>query len=247
MLSLKSDSSSGDISHSSRKGMKIAQNLLNKRGAQCAWSSTRMTTGSSTDLCGTIGKSYGHATSMNMLPEDVFFEIFDLYRKSVSNISGTWNWHVLVRVCQRWRRIIFSYPRCLDVHLSCSRGAPVRRRLGRWPACLLAIDYATYGTVSPYDQDGIYAALEHPNRVCRVALSLPSPLLAKMTTAMQKPFPALTCHWLVSDRGAPLLPDGFLGGSAPCLQQICFEAIPFPELPMFLLSAHNLTHLHVFT
>ncbi len=74
MLSLKSESSSGDISHSSRKGMKISQNLLNKRGAQCAWSSTHMTTGSSTDLCGMIGKSYGLSTTIDVLPEDVFLK-----------------------------------------------------------------------------------------------------------------------------------------------------------------------------
>lgn len=40
-----------------------------------------------------------------------------------------------------------------------------------------------------------------------------------------------------------VLPDGFLGGSAPHLQEFYFHNLSFPSLPMFLLSTSNLTSL----
>ena len=40
-----------------------------------------------------------------------------------------------------------------------------------------------------------------------------------------------------------VLPDGFLGGSAPCLQEFELVGIPFPALPTLLLSACGLVAL----
>ena len=70
--------------------------------------------------------------------------------------------------------------------------------------------------------------------------------LAKMTTVMQEPFPALTYLRLTSrDKDAPVLLDGFLGATAPCLLELSLEAIPFPALPTLLLSARNLVALRL--
>jgi hypothetical protein len=42
-----------------------------------------------------------------------------------------------------------------------------------------------------------------------------------------------------------VLPDGFLGGSAPCLKAIYLRGVPFPALPTLLLSTHNLIRLEL--
>ena len=43
----------------------------------------------------------------------------------------------------------------------------------------------------------------------------------------------------------PVLPSGFLGGSAPRLQQLSLSHIPFPELPTLLSSARHLVSLQL--
>jgi hypothetical protein len=63
---------------------------------------------------------------------------------------------------------------------------------------------------------------------------------------MQVPFPILT-HLDIYSRGGyvPVLPTEFLGGSAPCLQNIPLDGIPFPTLPTLLLSAGDLVTLEL--
>jgi hypothetical protein len=67
-----------------------------------------------------------------------------------------------------------------------------------------------------------------------------------MATVIRKPFPVLTKLWLSrKDWPDPILPSGFLGGSVPWLQEFKLDAIAFPELPTFLLSARDLVTLHL--
>ena len=59
-----------------------------------------------------------------------------------------------------------------------------------------------------------------------------------------KPFPALTVLDLLSnDEKAPVLPDSFLGGSAPRLREIWLRSIPYPGLGKLLLSTTDLVTL----
>lgn len=62
---------------------------------------------------------------------------------------------------------------------------------------------------------------------------------------MRQSYPALTRLTIMSNLrlDALVLPRGFLGGSAPCLQRLTLGAIPFPALPKLLLSASHLTEL----
>lgn len=61
---------------------------------------------------------------------------------------------------------------------------------------------------------------------------------------MQEPFPVLTRLFLGSDDvDVPALSGAFLGGSAPCLQEIALSGIPYPTLPTLLLSASDLVEL----
>jgi hypothetical protein len=60
--------------------------------------------------------------------------------------------------------------------------------------------------------------------------------IGKILAVMQQPFPELTRLELRSiDETSPVVPDLFLGGSAPRLQLLSLEYIPFPGLPKLLL------------
>jgi len=65
-----------------------------------------------------------------------------------------------------------------------------------------------------------------------------------MATVMQEPFPVLTHIAIRSKVGnVVVLPAKFLGGSAPCLQEVYLCGVPFPTLPTLLLSASDLIEL----
>ena len=186
------------------------------------------------------------------LPDDVFLDIFDLCLRSPVKYPAQRmrEWLVLAHVCQRWRRIIFSSPRRLDLYLACICGTPVRQNLIYWPLALpIVIIYP--GTVSrrdptPGDENNIVAALTHAGRVHRVDIYAKSSLFGKVATIMQKSFPVLTHLELAWDqedfRPFPSLPQGFLGGSAPRLEYLYLSGVSFPGLPI-LLSASNLLTL----
>ncbi|KAF8266396.1 hypothetical protein EI94DRAFT_198508 [Lactarius quietus] len=67
--------------------------------------------------------------TVKVLPDNVLLEIFDFDRLSSTDRSWEhpWQWHRLVHVCQRWRRVVFSSPRRLDLRLFCSMEPPSKR------------------------------------------------------------------------------------------------------------------------
>jgi hypothetical protein len=179
-----------------------------------------------------------------MLLDDVLLEIFDFYRKKYDySFRLAWTWHILVHVCRRWRQIIFESPHRLDLQILCTYRTPVRKNLGIWPAFPIIIK-GSWDGVMPNSEDDLIAALGHPDRVSSVSFSVPGSQLAKVVTVMQEPFPMLKrLHIALADGNAPVLPGGFLGGSAPCLQEISFYDISYPALPTLLLSASDLITL----
>jgi hypothetical protein len=192
--------------------------------------------------------------TINILTDDVLLEtfIFCLRRTDEALYSCMLAWHRLVHVCQRWRQIIFSSPRRLNLQLLCTHGTFVRKNLGCWPAFPIVIDYHVYRNTGrdkgflPDEEDNVIAALEHPDRVRCVKLTLPSSLLDKLATVMQEPFPALRLLRLSSeDQNVSTLPNTFLGRSASCLREIYLEGIPFPTLPTLLSSANDLVNLQL--
>ena len=63
---------------------------------------------------------------------------------------------------------------------------------------------------------------------------------------IQKPLPLLThLNILSAGEHVPLLPPGFLGGSAPSLQEVTLSAISFPQLSTLLSSARDLVTLNL--
>ena len=94
------------------------------------------------------------------------------------------------------------------------------------------------------DEKNIIAALKNSSRVSFVKLQMfdlydwgEKNILA----AMQSPFPVLT-H-LDMDEIYSVLPDDFLGGSAPRLQELTLSSISYPALPILLLSTPDLIKL----
>ena len=130
---------------------------------------------------------------------------------------------------------MFGSPLRLDLCLRCTSETLVREMLDVWPSLPIEIMQMD----SPYDGKSVIAALEHRDRVRDLYIfSLTSSLLGT-TPCAETPsafFPSETI---------PALPDIFLGGSAPRLQSLTPNNIPFQGLPRLLLSTTNLSRLRL--
>jgi hypothetical protein len=156
----------------------------------------------------------------------------------------SWKWYLLAHVCHRWRQIVFASPRRLNLRIPCTRRTPVTKNLGIWPPFPIDVDDGPNANFT--HEANVLAALRYIDRVYHVRLSFPSWQMGTMATAMQEPFPMLTKLYLTSSlfpQPALDLPAGFLGGSAPCLQEIGLSGISFPALPTLLLSTKDLVKL----
>ncbi|KAH9974391.1 hypothetical protein BGW80DRAFT_1251610 [Lactifluus volemus] len=176
------------------------------------------------------------------LPDDVLLDIFEFYLSEPLPWyrRRTCQWYPLVHVCQRWRYLVFASPLRLDLRLICTDSSPVREKLDIWPPLLIKI--LPRGSIT--HGDNIYAALEHPNRIREICLWIIHPLLDRLVTMMQKPFPELESLFLVTyDEPVPVFPNTFLGGSASRLRSLTLSGIPFPTLPKLLLSSNCLVDL----
>ncbi len=172
-----------------------------------------------------------------VLPDDVLLEIFDFYvmHLEYAGKKGTEEWQSLVHVCRRWRSLVLGSPRRLNLELYCTPNTPTRDTLDVWPALPLIVR-GDYGLRS--GTDNIIAALGQSNRVCQVILwGITKRQLEEVLASMQVPFPELTDLQLLSydeTLSAILVPDSFLGGSAPRLRVFGLRGIPFPGLPKLL-------------
>ena len=141
--------------------------------------------------------------------------------------------------------VIFASPNFLDLRLVCVRNTRMEL-IDIWPPFPIIIRNSFLPMPEDYDFD---AAIMHRNRVCELDLRLTSLQLERWPSAMRDQFPALThlgltFHCESRDRPlTPILPDGFLGGSAPNLQSLELNFIPFPALPKLLLTTTQLASL----
>ena len=194
-------------------------------------------------------------TSIDTLPDDVLLEIFNFHGYLYDDYIGVKRetaWQTLVHVCRRWRCIVFGSPRHLNLQLVCTERTRARDMLDVWPAFPLIvsdIDH-TIGSV-----DNIIAALECSDRVYRIDINIfcrseldAKNLLDILLGAMQQPFPEQTNLKLrsfnsKSNETMAVVPDSFLGGSAPRLEYLSLDGIPFPGLPNLLLFTTHLVSL----
>jgi hypothetical protein len=190
---------------------------------------------------GGIGQLHRNA-SIEALPDDAFLEIFRFY---VDEAQGAEGWHTLIHVCRRWRNLIFASPRHLNLRLRCTERRPVREMLDIWPALPILVcdsDPMAWLLGVGDSEDNIIAALEHKDRVYEIYLQhVPTYVLEKLSGYMGDLFPALE-NLLLFSMGL-ILPDSFLGGSAPRLRTLYLDGVLLRTLPQLLLSAHDLVSL----
>jgi len=186
---------------------------------------------------------------IDTLSDDVLLCIFDSYRLNfycsqefvISNGWGSWLWHKFVHVCRRWRCIVFAFPVYLDLRLTCRSKTDVERALDIWPVLPLSIE----GDLAYEHLDHIIDTLEHRDRMAEIHLGLFNrSQLKKCTALMQEPFPVLKILELEADEGITfVIPDAFLGGSAPLLQWTSLRGIRFQNPPKLLASSRDLVYL----
>ena len=187
--------------------------------------------------------------SIDVLPDDILLGIFDVYMKGCRIRSAKRRveaWQLLVHVCRRWRSLIFQSPGHLNLQLFCTPDTPTKDTLDIWPALPLIVR----GEVAlSSGTDNVIAALAQSNRVREVNLTvLGNWQLDEVLTAMEVPLPELTDLRLKSESmeyDETIIPDSFLGRSAPRLRVFTLDYVPFPGFPNLLLSANHLVELRL--
>jgi hypothetical protein len=189
-------------------------------------------------------------TRIDILPEDVLLEIFDLYVDPTQGYDGLIEeWCTLVHVCRKWRNIVLESPLRLNLRIRCHPATPAREKLDILPALPIVLAQYLEDWQQNWGTDNVAAVFEQSNRVCEICLwGVPTWQMEEILAAMHKPFPVLKYLYLYSededDTPATLVdPELFLGGSAPCMRYLQLDHIPFPGLPKLLLSATHLTDL----
>ncbi len=146
------------------------------------------------------------STLIHILDDDSLLNVFSFCRpvilyESKANSSqilggGEWIqerwWYRLVQVCHRWRCLILEYPSLLRLSLVCARGTPVADMLAHSPPLPLIIDHLDqhYG-ITAKDEEGIIYALQHRDRVRRIRLVKPIPILEKLIITLDGEYPNL--------------------------------------------------------
>ena len=125
-----------------------------------------------------------------------------------------------MHICRKWRRLVFSYPRSLNLRLFCTHGTPVRKTLDFWPRALpIVVEYGGSSGLdppTPEDENDIMAALKLTDRVHSISLTITSSLLEKLS-AIKRPFWRLENLILMSrDEVQLTLPNAFRWGQRLC-------------------------------
>jgi hypothetical protein len=200
---------------------------------------------------GSADRIYPKAT-IDALPDNVFLETFEFYlgeeNAKIFDRGHHYDaWQTLVHVCHRWRSIVFASPRRLDLKLYCTEKRLAKSEtLEIWPELPIVI----YARDMEFRRDvtNIISAVRHNNRVCEIHhcdgyWKYQYSLLDELA-AIEKPFPALTTLQLSTyGESPPVIPDSFLGGSAPRLRSISLHGIPYPSIGKLLSSTTTLVRL----
>ena len=146
-------------------------------------------------------------------------------------------------MCQRWRCLVFGSPRRLNLQLCYfTHSRCAKKTLDVWPP---ALPLLVHGSIS--NEDNVIFGLKHRISQINIGVNIGFNKFQDPYKAMQVPFPELKGLYLSircrSD--VPVLPDSFLGGSAPRLRYLYLGSIPFPGLPKLLLSTTQLVNLYL--
>lgn len=193
---------------------------------------------------------------IDILPDNVLLDIFDFYREDptlavhVPNdlLSGfpppPWRWKTLTQVCRRWRDVIFGSPRRLDLRIVCTKTTPTRASLDIWPPFPITVICRSLSAEDEQGVENITAAVERIDRVSQIVIDeIDDSAFERLIPAMDEPFPVLTDFCLESSEMSTVLPERFLGGSAPLLRRLILWGTPFPSFHRFILSATHIVEL----
>ena len=182
---------------------------------------------------------------MGTLPDDTLLKMFKFFidEKIEVHFPPSEEWHTLAHVCRRWRNLVFTSPRHLNLVLLCrSPYRSAKEMLDIWPE--LPIYIYDFGHSSKEARDGIVAVLRLNHRVSGIHLNnTPDSGWETFAPLMQHSFPALTHLWVQPSHPKHVISGSFLGGSAPSLRDLVLIDISFPPLLELLLPATNLVRL----
>ena len=181
--------------------------------------------------------------TINAIPDEVFVETFDFYVDQAPDEDA---WHTLVHVCRRWRYVVFASPRRLNIRLLCTQPR-LSKTLDVWPSLPIVISCSgPRALLLGHDVNTIIAALKHRDRICKIDIWKVPSQLWETFSANEGPYPVLKSLTLHSHaRDLPVLPESFWGGSAPHLQEIIFNGIPFLASRKLISSTSGLVDLHL--
>ena len=190
--------------------------------------------------------------TFDSLPDDVLLHIFYFYVNRTPE-GYAWHkldiWHTLVHVCQRWRYVVFASPKRLNLRLLCHHARLAKNLLDVWPSYLPIVISGNALLRTRSGLEGvkiILAALKSRDRISTIDFEGVPGLLWKPVFAMTEPLPVLTSLRLhLWHEDIQPLPDSFLGGSCPRLQELHLNGIPFPGLRNLLLSTSDLIDLRL--
>ena len=144
---------------------------------------------------------------------------------------------------------MFGSPRRLDLRVVCTETTPTRTSLDIWPPFPITVICPSLSTEDEQGVENIIAAVERSDRVLQLSINrIDGPAFEKLIAAMHGPFPALTDFCLefeYHENSMPVLPETFLGGSAPLLRFFALNGIPFPSFHKFILSATHIVELEL--
>ena len=181
------------------------------------------------------------------LPDDVLLKIFKSF-VDVTEIHGfaSDEWRTLVHECRRWRYLVFTSPRHLNLHLLCRPPMrSVKEKLDFWPELPIYIHAIGYRWQVGEERGDFLAALRLNHRVSGIHIENTSDSTWEtFAQLIQQPFPVLTHLWLwLCYPIMNPISRSFLAESAPCLQFLHLDSISFPALPNLLMSTTDLVRL----
>ena len=148
-----------------------------------------------------------HVAWIHILDDDSLISIFYLYRPPVFDGDESdqvrafggkgWRrerwWHRLAQVCQRWRNILLGSASYLGLCLVCTCGTPVADMLAHSPSLPLVIDYGDEDRyfATAEEERMIIPALRQRDRVRRVRLRMPVPVMEKLIMTIDDEYPML--------------------------------------------------------
>ena len=179
--------------------------------------------------------------TIEVLYDDILLDIFRHYLDATPHI-----WPTLVWVCRRWRELVLSSPRGLNLRLYCRPRTPFLKALCHWPALPIVIQCGGTPNLDPpdpEDDDNIIAALKQSSRVRSIRLTVTRSLREKLS-AISEPFTQLEDLVLSSqDNLQPTFPSSFHLG--PRLRTLHLIRIAIPSFPQLVPPSQFLVDIRI--